>query len=684
MKKIVSSLCGVVVLGAFLGACDKEDPEAIQERVALQPFTGCDELEVYIKDQAVRHMASTINASIKYYSTRDSVNMPSYKDAGAYASSADAGTSGSTDTKEEGPTATTTTNTQVKDVDEPDFMKNDGTRIFVLSGKTLYITKSWPASSMSLVGSLDLEGYPQNMFLDKNRLVVLSTVTVSSGAAVGECIGSYGCGSAYGNVLKVTVIDVADGASPKIKSEFFFPGSYAAARRVGSSVRLVLTDTFNFPAGVQWYPTVTSDMYSDNERMVAALEELKDSNERLIRAQPLSAWLGGGKVKTAGGGQVDLAYVCTDFYRPNASVELGMASVVTINLDQVEDQPARMTILGSPDTVFASKDSLYLTANHHWWTSDSGHRGYTYLHKIDITDPSTATYVASGGLEGHFLNQFSLDEYKGYLRVATTRTIAATAQEKNSSWSSSTTVTNVSVLSENAGRLEVIGLSDDLGRGEYVYSVRFMSDRGYVVTYRQIDPLFTLDLSDPTAPRVVGELKVPGYSTYLQVIDTNHVLSMGVNSDWRIKLTLFDVTDFANPKELSTILVGSWGTSSEAAGDYKAFNYFSARKLLAVPFADYSSSWDESSYWTSFKSDLRVYSIDTTKGISEVGALGLSDLFEDYGNKSWGWGYSPWIRRSVMSVDSKGVEYAYAISDVGIRVAAVSDLSTPISTVKFR
>jgi hypothetical protein len=247
----------------------------------------------------------------------------------------------------------------------------------------------------------------------------------------------------------------------------------------------------------------------------------------------------------------------------------------------------------------------------------------------------------------------------------------------------------VSVLGERFGELTVVGRTPDVATGERVQSARFMGEKGVMVTFRQVDPFFTIDLRDPTAPRFVGELKVPGFSSYIHPLDANHMLTIGVylpepdangNVDWtqrRMKLSIFDVSDFANPRETATALVGTAYGWSQAGWDHKAFNYFPERGLLAIPFSDFVPSSNPEEYWGSFISELRVFSISPTQ-IRSLGALSMSDVYRTYRYDDWSWTWSPWISRSVMADD-----FVYAISDGGIRAAHVDGLSTPLATMLF-
>ena len=258
-------------------------------------------------------------------------------------------------------------------------------------------------------------------------------------------------------------------------------------------------------------------------------------------------------------------------------------------------------------------------------------------------------------------------------------------------WGTIQTSNRISVLGESAGQLSRIGQSPEIAVGESIYSSRFVGDRGFVVTFHQVDPLFTFDLSRPSDPRQVGELKVPGFSTYIQPLDANNLLTIGVyqpaltggSTNWserRLQLSIFNVSDFSNPKQTFTQLVGTAYGWSDATYDHHAFNYFPERKLLAIPFSDYQAS--QLDPWGQFTSDIRVFGIDTAAGITPRGSLTMKDTYVAGGTPDWYYWYSPWIRRSVMASDS-GIDYVYAVSDAGVRSALLSNLTAPLATVLF-
>lgn len=694
-------LLGLSFTGALFACGDRGgELAAIQERLVLENFASCDALESYIEDQAVRDMQLQIDCM---------------KDGGwcgggvALEVDASAPQAGAAN-KSSGPSAYTKTNTQVAGVDEADFMKNDGKRIFVLSGQKLRAVKSWPADQMSLQSSLSIEGYPTQMYLDeKDRVVVFSSVYTqyegfSDGGARGSggadiaCAGINGCGSYYGNTTKVTVVDVADLANLKVTGEYYLPGSYANSRRIDSSVRMVLSDWFRWPSTVTFWPNSSDPtLYNDKVRWNAALDALKVQNEKIIRAQTLDKWLPPVRRKLADGSTVQVAYQCGDFYKSNAPVHLGLVTVATLNLDAATGAaPAaaitRSTVLGEVGEIYASKDSLYIASPHWWFWPAPGEKDWTYLHKFDLTDKNRAVYVASGGVEGHIVDQFSMDEDKGYFRIATTlnRRVADPAHPENR-WGIVQTSNRISVLGESSGQLATIGESEEIAPGERIYSTRFVGDRGFVVTFRQVDPLYTFDLSRPSAPRRVGELKVPGFSTYIHPIDDSHLLTIGVYvpdpsggtvpaTERRLQLSIFDVSDFANPKQSFNELVGTAYGWSDATYDHHAFNYFPERKLLAIPFSDYQYSSTDP--WGLFTSEVRVFGIDAVSGISRRGALSMKDVYVTSGTPEWYYWYTPWVRRSVMASDA-GVDYVYAVSDAGIRSANLANPAAPLSTVIF-
>ncbi|MBZ4420447.1 beta-propeller domain-containing protein [Myxococcus sp. RHSTA-1-4] len=687
---------GLAVVAAGCGGSGRSPEltnEPVQSAARLEAFPDCQALEKHIEDSATRQMRASLE-SIKnqgsggWWGIPFDERMDGVPTAGAPPEDADSGGSA--------PDDYTGTNNQVEGVHEADFVQNDGTRIFVLSGPRLYVHRSWPAEQLVRTAALEVEGWPREMLLDKerDRLVIASQVYEKrpgrpslTGGGVGaepavDCAG-FGCGYMYGDTLKVTVVDVADAAAPKVVEQVYLPGGYLNSRRVDGAVRMVLSDAFRWPGDVRFSPEYEQGLYEDKERLAKVVDALIEKNEQLIRAQTLEQWLPPGRRVDAAGKVTPLVYECSDFLRANAPTGLGFVTVLSMNLDASESAPSRTSLVTAPGEVYASKDSLYLATNHWWWWPEPGQTDSAYLHKFDIRDPGRATYVGSGTMEGHISNQFSLDEHEGVLRVAATVSTRV-PDLTNPRWGTLKTVSRVVTFREEDGRLVEAGRSEDLAEGERIFSARFVGKKGYVVTFRQTDPLFTFDLSDPAHPRKVGELKVLGFSTYIHPVGDTHLLALGEHRDetgsWQsrsLKLTLFDVSDLANPKESFTQLVGSTSGYSEALWEHKAFNFFPAKGLLAVPFTD----WDSNAYdyWSGFRSELRVFRVDTAAGITPVGAMSMKDAYQVFNFRNWTWYWQPTVRRSVMADD-----YVYAISDAGLRVSKVDALQTPVATSLFQ
>jgi uncharacterized secreted protein with C-terminal beta-propeller domain len=253
--------------------------------------------------------------------------------------------------------------------------------------------------------------------------------------------------------------------------------------------------------------------------------------------------------------------------RPKEFSGVGMLSVFTVDALDPRPGPAA-TIVGAGETVYASAESLYVSTSR--WEPSA--EVTTDIHKFAIADEVRTTYVASGRIKGRLLNSFSLSEHAGDLRVATTDDAIAES--------------SVVVLRQKDGALEQVGAVGGLGKTERIYAVRFLGDRGYVVTFRQTDPLYVLDLAEPTAPVVTGELKIPGYSAYLHPIGDDRLLGIGQDATDQgrvqgVQVSLFDVADPADPRRIANATLPQ--SSSEAEFDHHAFLWWAKTRLTVVP-----------------------------------------------------------------------------------------------------
>jgi inhibitor of cysteine peptidase len=286
------------------------------------------------------------------------------------------------------------------------------------------------------------------------------------------------------------------------------------------------------------------------------------------------------------------AIAATDIYYCNLlDSSYTFTTVVALNINDDAQEPTHETIvLGGTSNIYVSQNNIYLAFPDYQW--QEGETMKTVIQRIKI-DGQDITFEASGEVPGYVLNQFSMDEHNSYFRIATTvynynmRTFAADDAAEE------TTRNNVYVLDTN---LNIVGKLEDLAPGEQIYSARFMGNRCYVVTFRNIDPLFVIDLSNPTAPTVLGQLKVTGYSGYLQPYDENHLIGIGKETSYDakedfawyqgIKISLFDVSDVSNPIEVAKFEIGDRGSDSPVLWDHKALLFDRERNLLVIPVTE--------------------------------------------------------------------------------------------------
>jgi hypothetical protein len=482
-----------------------------------------------------------------------------------------------------------TTNNQEEGVDEPDIVKTDGKRIYAISGQTLY---ALDARAPRLLGKLELgDGFGYELLLRGDRLLALwrpSTPVPVEGAP--PSVRSSVAPIASPGTTHIADIDVSDPAAMRIARSETVDGDYVTARRNGATARVVISSS----------PHVLVEPAA---------------------ATRVSGWLPRAVVSARGRRSVRRAVACRAVRRPVTFSGLGMLTVLTIDLDRglpAIDSDALMT---DAQTVYGSTKSLYI-ATQRWidprTAPDRIPEGVrTAIHRFDASNAERTDYRASGEAPGYLLNQFSLSEFRGVLRVATTQepvwASGARAQDSESL---------VTVLDQHGGRLDEVGRVGGLGKGERIYSVRFIDDAGYVVTFRQTDPLYTLDLADPTHPRVRGALELLGYSAYLHSVGSDLILGVGRDAtpEGRVggaQLSLFDVSNLAAPKLLSRHALGS-SSSTDAEFDHKAFLFWPPSKLAVLPVQIYGDG--QTSRAPDFTGAIG-FRIGRTAGIGEAGRV---------------------------------------------------------------
>lgn len=489
------------------------------------------------------------------------------------------------------------TNNQEAGVEESDIFQTDGQYLYTLRNGQLTIIDARNPEALSVVSQVNIEGNLTGFYLMGDRVVVLSNTYEYDGSGwsgpimpeVGIAMPIQFCWFGKPKTL-VTTVDITEPTAPTIAHQTKLDGSLVDSRVVDGRVYVVLSNGLSLPEP-EIVQNASGQFY---ESRTAYLTRLRSN---------YLACLPGYNADGVEGSLVVGANVYVPRWSPNAQ----LLSIAVFDAREDEAGPVGVTTTaGTSGTVYASTDSLYV-ASTDWsspWWDDAGTT--TQIYKFTLQGDS-APLDGVGAVAGTVLNQFSMDEEDGYFRIATTN-----------GWGSAST-NSIFVLADTGDTLNEVGAIRDLALTERIYSVRFEGDHGYVVTFRQVDPLFTLDLSDPTNPHVVGELKIPGYSGYLHEIGNGLLVGLGRDADETgrvqgLQVSLFDVNNFADPQRLATHTFSNdaWGGWSSGEWDHHAFSYFAAQSILAIPV----STWSEQGT----RSRLEVLRI-TSSGFTSLGEV---------------------------------------------------------------
>lgn len=464
------------------------------------------------------------------------------------------------------------TNVQEAGVDEPDVVKTNGVALFAVENGRLEAVDVRGARP-KLLDTLALDnGWSHELFLSGTHLLVLSRGGFWAQPLPARPASMIVPPTPATSTL--TEVDVSDPAALEVVRRLKLDGAYVDARMVGSTVRVVSSSAL--PIAL---PTVTPSDVS-----AGAVAAAKAKNEAVVASSGVRAWLPTYRL----GKQPARPLVsCRRIRRPVRFSGLGMLTVTTIDLAKGLAPVDSTAVMTDGRVVYASPTRLYVATEP--WTirprpatpSVVPRTGETQIHAFDISEPRTTAYLGSGSVPGFLLSQWSLSEFQGVLRVVSTDTPA---------WLGSGPVsqTYLTALRLQNGTLVRLGQLDGLGRGERVYAVRMIGDTGYVVTFRQVDPLFTVDLRDPARPRLLGKLELPGYSSYLHPISSGLLLGIGQDVDPQTnrpggtQISLFDVSDPRHPVRLRKATLGQGWSAAES--DHHAFLYWPSTGLVVVPF----------------------------------------------------------------------------------------------------
>ncbi len=521
--------------------------------------------------------------------------------------------------------AYSTTNIQVAGVDEADIVKTDGTYLYVVSGNNVYIIDADPYSESPLIQKITLnETYNPEIYINANKLAVIGNhyshpVYKTEPLTVG--IYPY----VYTEEVIIKIYDLTDIRNPVLTRAINMNGTLAGSRMIGNYIYASIVQPAISPIA---YPEPDP---SSNETHLAIMLPQITTEGKTKEIQP-----------------TDIRYInVTD-------VSYYFTTILALNINNDAQKPTHETFLaGTSSKMYVSQKNMYLTvANMNWWLirSDNGEfREETLIYRVKL-DQEKVAFEAHGSVPGYVLNQFSMDEYNGYFRVATTV-----------GWGESST-NNLYVLNMS---LDVVGKLEGLATGERIYSARFMGSRAYLVTFRQIDPFFVIDLSNPTAPEVLGYLKIPGFSGYLHPFDENHVIGVGKQSS-NVKLSLFDVTNVTAPSETAQpyIIKALWSDTS-VLYDHKAFLFDKSKQLLALPISINEATWVDDTYYSNlYWQGEYVFDISLRTGFELKGNVTHQATTVEH------WDSSHWVKRALY-IDN----VLYTVSDKMIKMNSLVDLS---------
>jgi inhibitor of cysteine peptidase len=609
-----------------------------------------------------------------------------------------------------------TTNVQVEGVDEPDIVKNDGKYIYTLSGSQIFIVDAYPAEGSQLLSTINSTG-ASNIFINGDRLVVFGTDYLYPDQPVIEKIGIsmpryY---PTYSQQTYIHVYDISDRKDPKTLNEFAIDGYYADARMVGDYVYLIANKGVSYGEGPVPLPMVYSESgsrpacgctdlyyfdvpdYSYQFVTIASLNVKDDSAEPQTKVV-MSGYTGTIFVSQQ---NIYLSYMKQVSYWDQSErlinalkplLPSGISESITSiqSSDSPRDEKVQQIgelIQDYYNSLSESEKASFMEgvqdATQAVYTEIQKETQKTVIQKIGI-DNGNIDYVGKGEVSGRLLNQFSMDEYEGFLRVATT--VDATWNWRSSE-QSSPSQNNVYVLDSG---MRLVGSLEDLAPGESIYSARFMGDRAFLVTFKRVDPLFVIGLSDPSNPTLLGKLKIPGYSDYLHPYDENHLIGIGkevnesidadkVHTDdavyytaiQGVKLSLFDVSDLSNPQEIAKYVIGDRGTESAATSDHKAFLFDKEKNLLVIPIqlAEFQDNQEPEfgGYGEYTFQGAYVFSLTPADGFTLRGRI----THADQATEKNGYWYSPYtIQRSLYIGEN-----LYTISSGMVKANSLSDLS---------
>ncbi|MEM7821364.1 MAG: beta-propeller domain-containing protein [Candidatus Aenigmatarchaeota archaeon] len=575
-----------------------------------------------------------------------------------------------------------TTNVQVTGVDEADIIKNDGKYLYVVSGRNVIIIDAYPAEDAKILSKIELNGVPYEIFINGDKLVVFGSCDCY-GPTIESVKGGIGRTEIISHTPKtfIKVYDISDRENPVLKRNVSVDGNYFDSRMIGDYVYVIINQPIYYgelmplptvqyenklktiPASEIYYFDFPDSSYIYTN--ILSINTQKDEEEISIK----TFLLGYSQNMYVSTKNIFIVYTKTfnylDFYDKvvdklipifPAHIQAKIREIKNSDISKQEkiakiEEEFRNYINSLNPEEATNFMKIVEERVFNIYREIEKEVEKTIIHKISVENEKIE-YKASGEVPGYILNQFSMDEYNSYFRIATT-----------TGWINES-LNHVYILDDG---LKIVGKIEDLASGERIYSVRFIGDKGYVVTFRQIDPLFVIDLGSPNNPKVLGYLKITGVSDYLHPYDETHLIGVGrdATEEGRIKgmkLSLFDITDVSNPKEISKYIIGERGTDSDALRDHKAFLFSKSKNILVIPLRVIEGENIEEKKWNVWQGAY-VFNVDLENGFVLKGKVTHTNKTEEY------YDYLSRIKRSLYIDD-----VLYTFSDRMIKMNELTDL----------
>lgn len=605
-------------------------------------------------------------------------------------------------------TDVSTTNVQVEGVDEADFVKNDNKYIYILTGDVLAIVDAYPAEDAELLSETEITGSAREMFVNGDKLVLFTEVSEPV-YTIAEY--DYVPRPRHTTRMHMLVYDVSDREDPALKHDISVTGNYFDSRMIGDYVYFITQEYVNRYYDGLIMPSVREgDMLKISPDVYYFPNPDSSYNFNTVASLDLSSDDAEMHAKTFMLGYSNTLYVSQDniyiahkkqynYWNYNQNMEERFYEVVVPLFEEaVQDDINYIRNSNLPedekwDEISVILEKMYNTMGERkkellvdeiedaiddYEARMASEREKTVIHRIAIDD-GELKYKARGEVPGDLLNQWSMDEWDNHFRVATTTNIwtRKTGSEQYN---------NVFVMDMD---MDVVGSLEDIAPDERIYSTRFMGRRLYMVTFKRIDPLFVIDVSNHKQPKILGELKIPGYSDYLHPYDENHIIGIGKETEgneWGgvsiggVKISLFDVSDVSKPKQVDKLEIGSQGSDSDILYDHKAFLFIKDRDLVVIPVREVKGSryYDNTLrfYRRKVWQGAYVLRITPEEGIQRVAKIShFEGDAEDFGY----WYTGPYnVRRSLYMDD-----ILYTISSKLVLATSLDDLYEDISVVEL-